>query len=445
MLTRACISLLLLAAIPAWTQVAPSASGGDTDADQGSEMSVPPSVGDSNFSMTTESEARSNYLNFGIVFTPGYQDNVQPGNGSSPQGDATFAISPSVSFDRAAFRQKATFTYSPNLMIYTPTSTLNSFNQSASASYGYLLSRRASFSLSDTFLRTSDVFTGSEAFSGSGVSGSTQTPTPAAVAPYAEQLVNTVNGDIHYQYTRNGMIGGSGSFLTFSFPNPNQAAGLYNSRSEYGSAYLSRRLTPQQYVGLTYQYGRTLAFAPGTTFEAQTNAVQPLYALFLGRGLTISVSGGILHLSDSATGQPSSGSWSPSGVGSVDWRGSVTSFAASFARTVAAGEGLLGVYKSTRVSGAGRWRITKTWATELSVSYNSISNAAPQIASQLSNTGGNTLAAQATVDHAFNDDFHMTAGYQRLEETYPGIPSIAPDSDRAYVSITYAYRRPLGR
>jgi hypothetical protein len=129
----------------------------------------------------------------------------------------------------------------------------------------------------------------------------------------------------------------------------------------------------------------------------------------------------------------------------VDWRGSVTSFAASFARTVAAGEGLLGVYKSTRVSGAGRWRITKTWATELSVSYNSISNAAPQIASQLSNTGGNTLAAQATVDHAFNDDFHMTAGYQRLEETYPGIPSIAPDSDRAYVSITYAYRRPLGR
>src|ERR1700722_764896 len=194
--------VMLLMAVPVQAQVEPSATGDPGAALDDSEMMTPPPVSGMPYANTSGSEARSNYLSVNVTVSPSYIDNVLLGSTPTPVSDITYSILPSVTFDRSTPRQKEQISFSPSFTFYEPTTNIGSadqnalataFDQNASAAFQYRFNPKVAFSVQDSFTRTSDVYNSSYVFSNS-VTGSSSAPTPTVIAPFAQQLINTVNG-----------------------------------------------------------------------------------------------------------------------------------------------------------------------------------------------------------------------------------------------------------
>ena len=284
------------------------------------------------YANTAGSDARSNYLGMNVTFSPAYIDNVLPGSDSTPVSDVTYSILPSLSLDHSAPRQREQFTYSPSFTFYEPTSTLDSVDQNATAGFQYRFNPRVALNVQDNFTRTSNVYNSTYLFSNP-ISGSSLTPTPTVIAPFAEQMVNTVNGVLSYQFGLNAMIGGGGAFTNFDLPNPTDAAGLYSSNQIGAQIFYNRRLSRAQYLGLQYQYAHILAYPLTGVSETQIHSLLPFYTFYFNQAFSFSISAGIQRIDSSETGLPNFSSWSPSGTVSVGWQGSRGNVAASFSHT----------------------------------------------------------------------------------------------------------------
>ena len=112
--------------------------------------------------------------------------------------------------------------------------------------------------MQDTFYRSSDVFDQSYLFSTGAITGSTQTPISTVIYPFEEQLSNTANAVISYQFGRDSMVGGGGSYSIVDFPVSTNTSGISNSNVSGASAFYNRRLSRRQYMGFSYQYSRTI-------------------------------------------------------------------------------------------------------------------------------------------------------------------------------------------
>jgi hypothetical protein len=438
------VAFALSAAPLVLAQVDPSATGGATVEDD-SRMLVPSLLSNALYAPTASVDARHNFLTGEVGFESGYIDNINPSTQSAPAADFTNSIAPELKFDRNSPRQTATFNYTPRFTFYTPNSNLNSMDNGFYGSYQGRLTEHITLGLDDSFIRTSNVFNESYPFASGGLSGSAQSPVPAAIAPYAEQLRNTADADLSYQFSANGMIGGGGTFSTYRFPNPSQSVGLYNSDGAGGSAFYSRRLTNRQYVGVTYEYNRTLAYPATGQIETQSHTLLPFYTVFFNRTFSLSAAGGAVRSDTSQPKQATLGSWDPAVVLSFGWQGVQGNIAASFLRTVVSGGGLLGAFTSTSASLDGSWKFGRYWTVGAAFTYENIVPEAP--IAILINQGGNSLMAQGSVSRSFGEHFIAACGYQRFHEQFGGIQSIAvnPDADRGYGTITYVFRKSLGR
>jgi hypothetical protein len=372
--------LAFLVSMPALSQVEPDATGGAPAAADDTQMMTPPPVSDMPYASTAGSEARSNYLSANLTVAPSYIDNVLPNTTATPVGDFIYSIFPSLTFDRSTPRQKEQFTYSPTFTFYDPTSSLNAIDQSAALALQLRLTPEVAVSLQDSFSRTSNVYNEASLFS-TPVTGSTQTPTPAVIAPFVEQMANTTDGVLSYQFARNAMIGGGGSYTIFDLPNAAEAPDLYNSNTAGGEVFYSRRFSRMQYLGLAYQYARTVVSPVSAQSETQTHALLPFYTLYFNRAFSMSISAGIQHVDVTESQLPTVNSWAPSAAASIGWQGNRGNIAVSYSRTITSGGGLIGAFNSNSVRGSGSWELTRTWTGELSGSYQSISNVAPLLAS----------------------------------------------------------------
>jgi len=238
------------------------------------------------------------------------------------------------------------------------------------------------------------------------------------------------------------MIGGGGSFATFTLPNPTQTQGLYNTNEGGGNIFYSRRLSRSQYIGLSYNYNWTSSDASSGRVQTQENSWLPFYTIYINRTFSISIAGG---LSDTSVSPSQSSSLSPSVIASLGWQAKRASLAASVSHSVSAMTGLLGAFSTTAVAGSASERIGRLWNGGLSASYETISNA---FASSLSSfSGGNTLSTQISLGRSFSERLTLNFAYQHLHEDYPGLAVVSadPDSNRESVTLTYSLKRPLGR
>lgn len=461
MYARSGILILLAAflAVPALSQVQPDATGGgNATPEDDAQMMTPPPVSGIPYPNVGQADVRSNYLDVGINAEVGYIDNVLPGTSVSqgttnagPVSDTEFSVFPSVALQRTTTRQTATVRYSPSFLFYEPTSTLNGIDHAASGILQERLSPHLSITLEDFFLRTSNIFNNSYPFSSGGLSGSTQVPVPAIIAPFAEQMNNNADVSVSYQFSRNAMIGGGGSYSSFDLPNPSQALGLDTSTGEGASAFYSRRLASQEYIGLAYDYSRTVGGIPYVPFNAQTHSLQPFFTVYFGHAFSASLTGGIQRttLTQAAVGAqapPTSfTSWSPSVVASLGWQGKHGNLAASYLHAVISGQGLFGAFTSDSGNASGGLRLSRTWNGRMTFSYTTTSSVASLAG--LSYNGGDNLTAEAALSHDFGEHLSATFGYDRLHEVYSGVEVISanPDSDRGFFNVSYQFRRPLGR
>jgi hypothetical protein len=452
MLTRVCFSLVLFMATPVWSQLTAIPFETPATAVDQAQMLTPPPVSVGGFPTTVGSQTRSNFLTAGFTVSTAYDDNVLVGNDATPVSDFVYTISPTIALNKTTPRQNLVLTYSPGFTFYQHTSALDSTGQSAAVNFQYRLSQHTTINLGDTFQKSSNVFDQLYPSSGGAVSGSSQTQGVGVVAPYANQLRNTANMGLSYQFSSNGMIGASGSVAESNYPNPAEASGFNNSNSLGGSVFYSRRFSNKQYFGVAYRYSGSQSNPvnnqtnpANTQTQVRTHTLLAFYTIYLNPTLSLSLSGGPQYTDASQPPSPPIHSQTPSVTASIDWQRSRTNFVASYSRIVTGNLGLLGAYNSNSAAASVRWQVTRTWTIGSAASYSNSTNVAPSFSS--SNPGGQTVSATVLVQHSMSEHLNMELGYARLHQSYSDIAviSAAPDSNREYISVSYRFARPLGR
>jgi hypothetical protein len=434
------LSIAMLLALPLSAQVQPSASGGSGSEDD-SAMSTPPPVSGTPYG---SGETATNYLEAALGVAAAYTDNLLPSATATPITDASVSIYPSVALARTTPRHSEQIGYSPSVSFYEPTGTEDAVGQSASLAITVRLSPHITLNGGDTFLRTSNVFNESYPFSNP-VTGSTQASVPVLVAPYAGQMVDSTSGGLSYQVARNAMIGGGGTFSSYTLLSNGNNSGLFDSTGEGGNAFYSRRISRSQYIGVSDNYSRTVATSSNLQYETQVNSLLPFYTYYFNPRVSVSVSAGFSYIFPTGSSSNTNNSWQPSISASAGWQGKRANIAGSFSRSVIAGGGLLGVYNSYSFVASAGFRLGKNWSGAVSGSYANIQNIIPSIITTLAS--GSSTYGQVTFGRTFRQNINMSFGYQRIHEDYGAVAIISsdPDSDRAFATLTYQFKKPLGR
>ncbi len=454
------VGLVLLAAAPLWSQdeqrpiPAPAATGPSNDvstSDDADRMLTPPPVSGQSYPTSIASGERSNYLRGGLAFTTAYTDNAVGAVNGAPVSDVSYSVWPTIALDETTPRSHLVLTYAPGFTFYQRESSLNQADQNASINFQYRLSPHVTFSARDGFQKSSSVFNQPDLASAGAVSGSTQEGNFSVIAPIADQLSNSGNVSITYQFAANSMVGAGGTFTNLHYPDQTEVTGLYDSSSQGGLAFYSVRISKINYFGATYQYQRLLSYpAPGTN-ETQTHALLLFYTVYPTKRFSISVFGGPQYAdigpqfaTTGTTASPASQSWNPAAGGSLSWQGHLTSLAVSYAHLISSGGGLIGAVKTDSVSATIHQQLSRMLSASVAGGYanNDVLTATPLAASN-----GHTVSGTASLQQQVGQHLNLQLGYTRLHQDYSTVAVLAatPDTNREFVSISYQFSRPLGR
>jgi hypothetical protein len=436
--------LTLFIAAPVWAQVQPSATGDIAPIEDDNRMTVPPVASGMLFSNVPTSDERTNFVEASVTTNAAYTDNILPSSTAKPVSDVTVSVLPSFAFNRLTPRQQTSITYLPSFTFYKNSTGLNAGAQGANGMYQIRLSPHISLALQDAFLKTSNIFNTQFPFTAGGINGSTS-PAPALVIPFAEQIRNDANGALSYQFSSKAMVGGSGFFSNYRFPDKANSPGVYDSDGLAGAGFYNRRLSRTQYLGVMYKYSDVLAYPPGTRIETQIHALLPFYTLSFNRNFSLSVSGGAQHVLVAQKNLIRQTAWSPQAIASFSWQGNRGSLIASYLHTTTAGQGLLGAYNSNSGNVSGLWKIARTWSVTAALAYQA-TDAAIFVTAQ-SYQGGYSVMGNATLEHPFGDHVTVSGEFDRLHQEYTGLAIIAanPDSNRESFTVTYRFTKSLGR
>src|SRR5579864_2960235 len=205
-----CAGLLLLPVSSLWSQVdststqTPVTNSANNTIDNSvvsdSRMLTPPPVSGLSYPTSFSGRERSNYLRGGLTFTSAYTDNaIGPVNGHAVS-DVSYSVFPTLALNETTSRAHAVLSYAPGFTFYQRESGLNAENQNASINFQYRLSPHVTFSVGDSFQKTSNVFNQPDPASTTVVSGGAQVPNFSVIPPTAETLNNFGNVGVTYQF-----------------------------------------------------------------------------------------------------------------------------------------------------------------------------------------------------------------------------------------------------
>lgn len=409
-------------------------------------MTPPPPVSGQAYPMALTSEERSNYVRGGVSFTGAYSDNALGTivNGH-PVSDQSYSVAPSIALDETTPRIHYLLNYAPGFTFYQHTSSRNEADQNASIEFEYRLTPHVTFSARDSFQKSSSVFNQPPDSSGGVVSGGAQGANFSVIAPLADRLSNLGNVGISYQFGLHDMVGASGTFSNLHYPNPSEVPGLYDSSSQGGLAFYSRRLAKRQTLGVTYSYQRLLAYPTAGMNETQTHATLVFYSVAPTKNFSISLFGGPQY---SNTVQPAPflplHSWTTAGGGSLGWQGRLNSFALSYTHIIGSGGGLVGAVRQDSATASIRQQITRTLNASVAGGY-AQNNVIGSTALGVNN--GHSISGSASLQQQLGQHLGVQLGYTRVHQNYSNIAVISatPDTSREFISITYQFSRALGR
>jgi hypothetical protein len=415
-------------------------------------MLTPPPVSGQAYPTSAGSEERSNYLHAGLSFTSAYTDNAIGSVSGHPVSDFSYSLFPTVALNETTTRMHGELSYAPGFTFYQRTSSLNQADQNASINFQYRLSPHVTFSAHDTVQKTSNVFNQPDLGSSTGITGSVGAPNFSIVAPITEQLRNSGTVGVTYQFARNAMLGGNGTFSNLSYPNPAQVSGLSDAATQSGSAFYALRIARSHYIGAMYQYQRLASYPTKGVGETQTHAALLFYTLYWSSQFSMSFFGGPQHsdtlqppqqtASSSAASQARSGI--PAVGASLNLQERLTNFSASYAHVIAGGGGLIAAVKMDSAAAVLRQQITKRLSGSIGGSYVQNDVLGTYVAG---NQSGHSISATASLQEALGEHLSVQLGYTRLHQEYSGVSILAstPDTNREFISLSYYFSRPLGR
>jgi hypothetical protein len=402
---------------------------------------APVSGGGYSLAFVTELE-RENYLRGGFTFTTAFDDNIVPsadsGHGIS---DTSYSVRPWIALNQSRPRLRWDLSYAPGFTFYQKTTSRNQADHNLSVDFEYRFGPHVTLTLRNSFLKSSNMFGEFNQTGGQNSSTGIDTPVPTLIPPVVDQLNNTANAELTYQFGPNRMIGAGGTFSELQFPNAEQTTRLYDSSDRRGHAFYAHRLSGKHYLGATYQYQVLFAY-PGNA-ETQTHTLLLFYSLFLKPNLSISAFAGPERSNTTGTAGAPFQIWSPAVGFGLSWQGMRTSVALRGARKISEGNGLSGAVRSDSLDASGRRQLTRTVSAGLSVTYSNnriLDSAALQ-------NGGHALEGTATLERSFGEHIDFALGYARLHQSYPNVAAIAinPDRNRVWVSFSCRFQTALGR
>lgn len=427
-----------------WCQVEPSATGAGPRLDN-IQMLTPPPVSGQAYPVTVGGESRSNFLSGGIAVSGEYNDNIVPGSQSPKTGDADYSIVPTLSVDRQTPRQGMLLTYNSGFRLYQKTSDLNAVTQNGTAAYTFHLSHYAVVNLNDTFNQNNNLYNQPNSLGGGGVSAGTPSPTAVYVYPFENQLGNSLNGGLQYQYGRNAMVGGGGNYSLVRYDRVSNTPGLTDSDTKGGSGFWSRRLSRGQYLGILYQYS-SISTHPLET-NSDTHTIFGFFTKYITPTVSVSILGGPQHyLSRDSVSGASTEAWTPAAQGSIGYQKLRTNVAVNYSRMVTSAGGLVGVYLSNIGNLAVQQKLSRTWTVSADFGYALFKSVTPALSSF--NQGGHTVSGIASIEHSYHEHLLFSVGYSRFHQSYSNFGTgsqLNPDSNREYASVSYKFSRPLGR
>lgn len=439
--------LFLLISVPAWPQAQDQGtdSGGAPTIGE-DRMLTPPPVSGQAYPVGLASQEHANSLHYGIIFSPAYSDNLGTTTGQ-PVSDMSYSLWPTIGVDESTSRLHWDFTYAPGFTFYQRTSGRNEADHNADVSFEYRLSPHVTFSAQDKFQKSSSIFNQPSYASGQ-VFGGAQGPNDSIIAPLADRLSNYGTAGITYQYARNDMVGAGGSFSRLHYPDSSQVPGLYDSSSQRGSAFYTHRTLEHHYIGVAYQYARMMSNPGGLDAETQTHSVLPFYTVFLTPRFSMSFFGGAQYANTVQPGVESLGysafairSWSPAGGASLSYQGHFVSGALTYAHSISEGGGLIGAVTADNATGSISMQLSRALTGFLSASYSN-----NQAIGYAVGTNGHTNSGSVGLQRQVGEHFGVQLGYTRVHQTYSvAAIAAAPNINRAYVSFSYMFARPLGR
>jgi hypothetical protein len=432
---------LIVAVVPLWSQVEPSATGGGG----GTSMLTPPPISGQPYATAVGNERRSNYLSGGIVLNTSYIDNFFPGIGTTPVNEMTYSILPKIELDHSMERQRISLDCMPGFTFYSPSSSFNQADQSATASYQFRLTPHSAISARDSFQYSSTIFGVGDSGAIGTVSGTLPSFTPGVSLPFAQKLTNSVNADYTLQTGRDSMIGVSGSSTIQHYQNPAAVTGLFDWSSRSGSGFYNFRISGTHYLGVSYQFSKDRAYSEGVNSDTTINTILAFYTYNPKPALSLSILTGAQSYEVSLASLPKYSSWEPPISVSLGWQGDRTSFSVNYSRSVTGGGGLLGASHSQGSNAAARWQISRKWTTGAGGGYALNNQLTPTSSAGLQN--GHSISGNATLEHALTSRLGMSFLFDHVHQSYSGVPalSISPDSSRVTMSISWLFMRPIGR
>lgn len=427
-------AVLLTTSLPLWAQsmgVGVPAGGSDQP------MMVPQMSGGSESIAFTSEMERSNYLRAGVSFQGAYNDNVL--SSSPAQADETYTVSPTITFDMNRARLQWQLNYAPGFTFYQKFTDEDQVDHVFSTGLKYAMSPHVSLTLEDNLNKT-------PSFSGivqpNTASTSVAPQVALVVPPLTSTLTNSGVGQISYQFSPTSEVGFGGNSSQLYFLGNAPLSGLFDSTAYGGQAYYSHREAGRHYFGLQYGYENITAHP--IDIQTQVQSMTAFYTFYLGRSLSITAFGGAQHSDTTGDGLPSAAAWSPTEGGGLNWHAQHDSAALNFSRTINTSGGLVSAVHSYEGEAVYRHEFTTHLTASLRGNYTN--NNVLQSAG-LGQVNGSTLVLGGTIDRALGQHLSAELGYSRINQHYQNVGALAnnPDSDRAWVSITYQFERPLGR
>lgn len=440
--------MFLLLSMLAWPQAQDQGTeSGEAPLIGEDRMLTPPPVSGQAYPVGLASQEHSNSLHYGVIFSPAYSDNVLGGTTGRPVSDMSYSLWPTIGVDESTSRLHWDFTYAPGFTFYQRTSGRNEADHNAKLSFEYRLSPHVTFSAQDSFQKSSSVFN-QPSYSSGQVFGGAQGPNDSIIAPLADRLSNYGTAGITYQYARNDMVGAVGSFSRLHYPDSSQVPGLYDSSSQTGSAFYTHRAWEHNYFGVAYQYAQLMSYPGGLDAETQTHSVFPFYTVFVTARLSMSFFGGAQYANTVQPAVESLGypafamrTWSPAGGASLSYQGRFVSGALTYAHRISDGGGLSGAVTADNATASVSFQLSRTLTGFISGSYSNNNELGHGVG-----TGGHTNSGSVGLERQVGEHFGVQLGYNRVHQTYSTAAiAAAPNTNRAYISFSYMFARPLGR
>jgi len=442
------VLLLCMAVLPLWAQ-----EGGQAGTGTDSSQSAPnwtPLLNQSTLAFSSELN-RTNYVSGGVSLGSTFDDNAL-NTRADRMSNFGYSFLPFIELDQSRSRLNWRLNYAGGFVMNQHLTARNQASHDFGLQGQYRLSPHVTLALRDHFLNTTGFYDQVNQNFNPPTGGLLQQSNQFVITPQVRQVGNTASAQLEYQFARDSKVGASGSFDLLHYSDVPVGTSLVDTQGVAAQAYYNHRLVGQNWFGISYRYQK-LSFSPlaNRTFVNSVLLTDTIYithtmtlALFAGPEQVNNRIAYVPGVTSPANGPPRSKFWSVAAGGSFNWNGKRTGFVAEGSRMVSDGGGLGGAVQLISADTGVRHQWSESFSSQLGVMYGN-NHALSRLTSPYSSL--KMVSANFSVTRTLGNTLFLTLGYARdLQQQHQGLPAMVNiNHNRAWTTVSYNFKRPLGR